>query len=727
MKLKTTSIILILLMMLFEVSYAQDFWQPTNGPKGGNFRDITCNTITGNTYLITHWTRLKGNGLGSNIFVSPDNGLNWNEIDAGLNGQPVYGITHNPTNQNLMVSVMDANQPLAASIPNKIYFSNDNGSSWTLMNSNYFVGNLPPVVLQYSSTGDIVFAGQKTNGISYTTDNGTTWQTMNTGITNLNITDIEFGYQGKLYACTESVSGNSAKVFVKNGTVWTDISSGLPDVRINELYYDEVNATMYLGTANFLNSTGAFYKSVNGGPWVAFTDYPGGEVSEINTTSNGDPVVRVFSQGMFRYTNGNWISVNLNLNSQKTSSFTHDAIGNILLTTSAGIWKFDDVTNSWVYFTNGIKNSQGKSIAFSQNGAIIVGTDNGIYKSADGGITWNQSGLTGVSMMSTFLNPTDGKMYAGDTNNTASHVYTSSDNGTTWSQSDVGFISTRTTDFALNSQGKLFVGSGWSRPVHSSTNGVNWSGPFWSALGFTSSTVTIAIAIDASDTIFVGTESQGVLRSTNSGASYSWVALSGGDVTDIKIAPNQDVYVTHDAFSGNGNGGLYKSTNGGTTWSGNLMPSHGLTNCVFIANSSTIYVGTTQGVWLSNDSGATWNMLNTGLNPGNIVIHSLELGPDGYLYAGTAGAGIYRSVGIINTSLNNTQNTSKLKVAVYPNPVDEQLYFSEELTNISVYNTFGQLVLKRELTLESIPTVTLSEGIYFIVSDKLTTKFVVKH
>ncbi len=646
------AVFLFFLSLLSNV-YAQNFWQPTNGPQGGIYRDITANLTTGNIYLVTHWSRLKGNGLGSNIYISTNGGTSWTEIDNGLNMRPVYGIAHSSVNGNLVISVMDADVPLTASIPTKIYFSGNNGSNWALMNSAYFVGNLPPVAMVFNAAADTIFAGQRTNGISYSKDNGATWQSMNSGITNTNITDLEYGFNGALYAATDSVSGNGGKVFVRSGaSSWTNVSTGLPNTRINDLYYDAASATMYAALANFQSSTGAVYKSVSGGAWTKINGDPGIEISKIITASNGDPIIRVLNQGVWRYSSGIWSAMNTNLNSMRTSGITKDISGNVFVTNGAGIHKLNEPVKTWGYFTNGIKNSQGRSLAFSQAGDIIVGTDNGMYKSSDSGVTWLQTGLTDAAMMSTMLFKPDGRLFAGNSDNTASHVYISSDNGSSWSLNETGFTSTRSTDFSYNKAGKIFAGTGWARPVHSSTNGVNWSGPFWSALGFSASTVCIAVAVDSSDNIFVGTEAQGVLRSTNNGTSYAWVGFSGGDVTDIQIAPNNDVYVAHDVYSGGiGNGALYRSVDGGNSWSANLMPTHGLTNCIYVHSNDSIYVGTTMGVWFSATSGNSWTLLISGLNTGNLVIHTLGLSPEGYLYAGTAGAGIYRSVNKLKGSL----------------------------------------------------------------------------
>jgi photosystem II stability/assembly factor-like uncharacterized protein len=726
---KTARLLFSLLIILsFSSAIAQNFWQSTNGPQGGIYRDITTNATTGNTYLVTHWNMLKGNGLGGNIFFSSNGGSSWTEIDNGLNGSPVYGLAHCTVSGRLVASVMSPMAPLTPSNPNRIFYSSNNGSSWTVMNSSYFLGNLPPTALVFNSTADTIFAGQKTNGVSFSTNNGATWQPINAGLTNPNITDLEYGFQGMLYASTDSVSGNGGKVFARNGASWINISSGLPNTRVNDLHYDAASSTMYLATANFQSGIGAVYRSVNGGSWTPIGSFTG-EVSEINTIANGDPMVRILNQGAFRFSANNWTAVNTNLNSLRTSAITRSPSGDMLLTTNAGIWKFNDANNSWSYFTNGIKNSQGRSLAFSQAGDIIAGTDNGMYRSADTGNTWTHTGLTDQAMMSTMLYKPDGRMFAGNSDNTASDVFVSSNNGQSWTPGSAGFSSTRTADFAYNSQGKIFAGTGWSWPVHSSPDGINWTGALWSSAGFTSSTVTIAIAIDSSDNIFIGTEIQGVLRSTNGGASYSWVGLFGGDVTDIQISPNQDIFVAHDLFAGTGNGGLYRSSDGGNTWSANLMPAHGLTNCIYIASSDSIYVGTTFGVWLSVDMGNNWTQVNTGLNAGNHVIHTLEAGPDGHLYAGTAGAGIFRSVQKIKSgpaAVNNLSNHKK-SLAIYPNPSQGWICFSELQQDVEVYNLQGKIVVSNLENIKTLSVKGLADGVYFIRTNNGSARLILQH
>jgi len=724
---------IIALLAITHDLFSQTFWQPTNGPQGGNYRRLKTNKANGYTYLLTYWNTNHGNGTGGNLFKSNDGGMNWSEIDNGLDAQGIWDIAYSSINTDLVIATSPSSPTLSSQ--SIIYYSSDNGGTWAIKSTTTFNGINEAVGITYNATSDTIFSGKKLAGAVYSFTSGGGWVSCNTGLTNLNTSDLEYGYQGKLYLSTDSVSpSNGAKVFVKNGTSWTNVSAGLTNTRINDLYYHASTSTMYLGTANVSAGSGAIYKSINGGTWTQVPGYTGSQVIKIITASNGDLLVSALNQGVWRLSLGVWTAVNTNLPTLNTSTIANDTAGNVFLTTKAGIWKFNSSSNDWSYFTNGIKNSQGRSMAFAQNGDLVVGTDNGMYHSPDGGNTWSHAGLSDNPMMSTILYSPDGRMFSGNTNGTASHIYISPDNGLTWALNETGFVSLRSADMAVNSAGKIFVGTGWSSPVHSSLDGINWNGPGWSTLGFGSSTLSLAIAIDSSDNIFTGMEDDGVWRSINNGSTYQYVglALASSNVSDIKISPNQDIFVSQTPFTGGATSSLFRSTDGGNTWSANLMATaNGLTNCIFIASDDSIYVGSSQGVWFSADTGSTWSLLNTGLNTGNIVIHTLELGPDGYLYAGTAGAGIYRSVNKIKNTIttvdisNSPEN--KTDVILYPNPANTEVSFSKTLNDIEVFNVYGQLVIPKLKTAKAISVQNLKDGVYFIKTNNAVLKFAVKH
>src|SRR5438477_5963830 len=60
------------------------------------------------------------------------------------------------------------------------------------------------------------------------------------------------------------------------------------------------------------------------------------------------------------------------------------------------------------------------------------------------------------------------------------------------------------------------------------------------------------------------------------------------------------------------------------------------------ANSSHLYAGTDRGVFVSTDSGATWNLYGTGLP--DVAVFDLAISSDGHLRAATHGRGFYEIV-----------------------------------------------------------------------------------
>jgi len=66
------------------------------------------------------------------------------------------------------------------------------------------------------------------------------------------------------------------------------------------------------------------------------------------------------------------------------------------------------------------------------------------------------------------------------------------------------------------------------------------------------------------------------------------------------------------------------------------------------------------------------------------------------------------------------------KVFLYPNPSGSELNFSETLTDFEVYNVYGQLIIPEIKSANSISVLDLTNGIYFIRTNKLILKFIVR-
>ncbi len=148
--------------------------------------------------------------------------------------------------------------------------------------------------------------------------------------------------------------------------------------------------------------------------------------------------------------------------------------------------------------------------------------------------------------------------------------------------------------------------------------------------------------------------SRGVV--TNYGGSWHQVALPAAVpnryISNVVMDPNdasgKTAYLVFNGFSrswtegpGAGIGHLWKTADGGVTWtnaSGNLPDVPG--DDLVITPSASLVLATDLGVVISTDGGATWKRLGTN-HPYNTAM-ALHVGPDGNLYSGTYGRGIWR-------------------------------------------------------------------------------------
>ncbi len=186
--------------------------------------------------------------------------------------------------------------------------------------------------------------------------------------------------------------------------------------------------------------------------------------------------------------------------------------------------------------------------------------------------------------------------------------------------------------------------------------------------------------------IYIGTAGGGVWKSVNDGATWTPLTdkqqtLSTGSLAlDITDGTDNTIFVGTGEFHNSSDSyrgvGVLKSTNGGATWTlvGTGLPNFGVYNAssVFIgamaANGSTIFAGTSAGLYRSTDSGTTWSLMTVAA--GNTTAPVTDLTVDGTnVYAvlsrttnALTGAGIYKST-TGGASGSFTQQTTTLPAA----------------------------------------------------------------
>ena len=332
--------------------------------------------------------------------------------------------------------------------------------------------------------------------------------------------------------------------------------------------------------------------------------------------SNWQPI------GPFTHTNtGSWSSGQGRVNIVHVDPSNSNTI--YLGAPAGGIWKSTNNGSTWTPLTDELPQIgvSGIAVDYSNSNVIYIATGDkdagdsysvGVYKSTDGGLTWNPTGTMGASNPDRagdiVIHPTNNQILWCATND---GLYRSLNAGVTWTRVQVG-------DFA---QGSIRLKPGDPSTVYAVSN-------------------------------------NRFFRSTNSGSSFTQITTglplnSGRLILDVTPANANYIYILS-ATTGFSFQGIYRSTDGGTNWtktSGttDIFESNqawfDLALGVSTTNADEIFTGCLN-VWKSTNGGVSVTKINNWSEPfGQSYTHA-DIHYLGYhgtkLFAGTDG-GIYVS------------------------------------------------------------------------------------
>jgi hypothetical protein len=286
------------------------------------------------------------------------------------------------------------------------------------------------------------------------------------------------------------------------------------------------------------------------------------------------------------------------------------------------------------------------------NGDAVNGA--GIFKSVDGGVTWNQMSSTNPTLGSQWyavnrlaIHPTNSSILLAATNG---GTYRTTDSGNSWSQ----VYSNRSldVDFDPNNGLQAIIG-GDSGNIAFSTN----SGATWISQTIGSGRVELAYAKSASGTAYAAYESSGssyILKSINGGSSWSQVYsftsshLSGQGwyANAIWVDPTNASHLIVGGLD------LFRSTNGGSTWTQisqwySAPTSPHADHHIIVSSPSyngttnkTVFFGNDGGIYKAADISAVakttgWTSLNNGLNITQFYGGAGKLSAGGRIIGGT--------------------------------------------------------------------------------------------
>jgi photosystem II stability/assembly factor-like uncharacterized protein len=300
-----------------------------------------------------------------------------------------------------------------------------------------------------------------------------------------------------------------------------------------------------------------------------------------------------------------------------------------------------------------------------------------LYRSQDGGTTWNAIGLGSLGVSALAIDPADpATLYAGTE---SSGVFKSTDWGKTWMPTSAGLKSLSINALGINRSAPSMLHAATSDGLFKSSDG----GARWSAVGpKLPNPVFRSVIVDpVVSTTHYAADAVWVAKSVDGGETWTYSTVGGDYVTSLAIDPAtpSTLYagVCHATPRG---GGVYKSVDGGLKWqfvSGSIISPSGRyydVNSLAIdpSGTSVVYAGTGGGgVYRSVDGGTTWLASSSGL--GNMSVRALAIDPlsPSTIYAAADGEGIFKSTDGARTWTAATSGLGiRLPVTLAVDPTD---------------------------------------------------------
>jgi photosystem II stability/assembly factor-like uncharacterized protein len=333
-------------------------------------------------------------------------------------------------------------------------------------------------------------------------------------------------------------------------------------------------------------------------------------------------------------------------------------------TFGAGVFKSTDGGHTWNSSSTGLSNLYVYSLAIDPQhpSTIYAGTyRNQIFKSSDGGLSWSWSG-TGMQdqaiVYSIAIDPYDPtRIYAatrGISNNGSQPwngvVYRSTNAGQTWEINIENLGGTELQDWAYqitvnpNHHEMVYAAFHETGAWLSSDYGDHWA-PILTGITDWSGRSIVASPIPANSwTLFFGVwHFDTVYKTDNNG--YYWVPVNEGILNKRVYSVVLDPQDINTVYLATIDSGIIKSTSGGKSWQNGGLPNDQIYSLVINpANNSRLLVGTAgDGLFRTDDKGITWLRSDTGIE--NALITSVVISPSDpdTLYSSVYGGGVYLS------------------------------------------------------------------------------------
>ena len=556
---------------------------------------------------------------------------------SGSGGGYTYGITSVANSSGGM-------DLLAGTSGGGVIKSSDYGATWSPANTGLANLDVRCLLVSSNGSGSILFAGTNGGGVFASSNLGASWSLVNGGLTNGYVKTLAV-LGPKLFAGTD---GGGIFCSTNNGGSWSLADSGLNNTTVNSLVVAGTN--LFAAT----NGGGVFLSTDNGISWTAVNSgLPNNFVWALAVSPNENGIVSLYAAtngALFRSTDSgtSWQSTGLtevNTGYHGISTMIFSDTNLIVGTSGSGMFVSSDGGTEWRWMGIGYGNNYIYSLAASPNGVgnvdLYAGTDYGIFRSTDSGLSWR--GVNSKLGYAQCFETSGSNLFVGTP---GGGVFASSNSGRDWHSASHGLppytLPTHSDRsyiiYALAKSGGNVFAATQDGVYLSIDSGATWNGVNNGLPDITWPDHNWVHALIFSGTnLFAGTYYGGVFLSTNNAISWTSAntGLTTGDDNSLAACGMR-------LFAGTRTG-VFVSTNNGTNWTSAQAPFPGFSKIVEV--DTDLYAGTQTGVFRSINNGTSWTALNYGLT--DTVIQSFQVCHNNgstSLFAGTSNNGVFCSI-----------------------------------------------------------------------------------
>lgn len=665
------------------------------------------------------------------IFKSEDDGVSWTNVNVPISGS-CLDIQIDPSDPDVIYVTSSSN--LGATQNKVIAKSSDGGLTWTAFD---MTAVLPIgwacvcIAVDPDDSQNIFAIGNESfsnAAVVASFDGGSSWQ----NVTNNLPVGKPYNYvaisNGNVFVCGGQLFGSNYMGIYKSdnmGSSWTNISTSFPKKVVNTLLINPDDAMkMYAGT----EGDGVYY-TVNGGiTWNYNTggDADKGSVRALSFITGNYSVIHAgflsLGVAISNDAGANWESSTIGIASLATNDIETSGTfnGDVLVSFEAensggcyisnnGEWTLVDGLPATRYSAVDI-NFEGTMFAWS-NGPTTIG-DEGLYKSSDGGINWEN------------LGPNIGGVF----------------------ETQIWTVATSPTDANLIFiGGNNFGANGWASMIYKTIDGgANWINVFMGPQN--DSFKYIHIDPNSNDQILYAAYSSqdtkgGFLKSTDGG--NNWTPINTGLPVEAKwggaiVCDPTDSNILYGGLGGYGgmNAKLFRSVDAGDSWvpTSLILSSYSKFTDILVnpMNPDVIYAATTlNGIYMASDS-QNWLPANNGVPATNITGFSklFEYDTDSLGFFASSFTNSAFHTALYNpTGVGIHSNPELRSYSVYPNPSSGKFYISSEntlspISELSVLDVMGKVVYFSKMKNNSGMMVELEllKGIYIVKVKNLDGK-----